>query len=373
MTSQWDEGFPCTLPKRRLLTQLIEENAPKYERAPKWAGFVSEEHGCFIRSKHDIITTVVNDLMPSEEEGRFMIREGASWVVRVGFGSKTKEVCFLIQERFNKLILRTWNGNLPPLRSTPDQDDDDVQLNGDSNIIEELHPSQGGSALAPMDDASNAITGGKEEDSITSAGLSLNSILARDNVSATSQTTSTSASEILRNMANELPDNTRARKLSFSNESSIGTFSTSKEPTDDMVDPSLIIRQSNEFDAGIVPDPGTKRGRSGNTVNSTKRATHKRRFSEPTGTTTGVAHLLVNDVHSHNETSSANSSFLMTICTWLSDSHSSLKEPHPFQGPSWLRPLVVSLLNPSWTGKLQLLFLICCINSCTYHTILLKH
>lgn len=43
-----------------------------------------------------------------------MIKKNGMWVVRIGFGNNTSEVCVLIQERFNKLI-RTRKGNLPLL------------------------------------------------------------------------------------------------------------------------------------------------------------------------------------------------------------------------------------------------------------------
>lgn len=120
------QGCPQDHPKKQQLNQLIEENAPEYARAPQSTGFYSIQDGRFIRSRTDIITSVINELMPHHEGGRYMgkNKNTGAWVVRVGFDCYTKQVRNVVQERFNKLI-KAWNRKLPPLppllRSQPPQ------------------------------------------------------------------------------------------------------------------------------------------------------------------------------------------------------------------------------------------------------------
>lgn len=99
---------PHNHPKRQQLYHLIEQNAPEYVIAPQKTGFHSKDHnGLFIRSRSEIITTVIDEVMPTEEGGRFMAKgDDDEWVARVGFNSNTKEVRKVVHERFNMLIRR---------------------------------------------------------------------------------------------------------------------------------------------------------------------------------------------------------------------------------------------------------------------------
>lgn len=151
-------GFPRQHPKRLRLTRLIGENAPEYARAPQSSGFRSAEHGRFIRSRTDIITAVISELMPSEEEGRYMIREDGVWGVRVGIDSGATEVRFMIQERFNKLI-RTWNGELHPLPPLqPDQDDDEVDPSAQKPPEEREDPEEQLGEVVVDDEVDHVVT-----------------------------------------------------------------------------------------------------------------------------------------------------------------------------------------------------------------------
>ena len=74
-TSLRDSDFPMgryapqNHPKR-------QQNAPEYySRAPKFEAYFSPTHGCFIRSKCAIVTTVIEQLLPSGGGGRFMIKK----------------------------------------------------------------------------------------------------------------------------------------------------------------------------------------------------------------------------------------------------------------------------------------------------------
>lgn len=77
-------GPPKSHPKRLQLTRLINQHAPEYARAPKLEGYHDAELGCFIRSKQVIITSVIEELMPITDNGRFRIKKKGA-----GFGSRS--------------------------------------------------------------------------------------------------------------------------------------------------------------------------------------------------------------------------------------------------------------------------------------------
>lgn len=100
-------------PLRVRLSELIDQNAPEYARAPKSEGFQQhDDAGCFIRSKHEIISSIVSKLMPPG--GRFMVKKKKSgvWVINTRY--TTKKMRTLISERLSKVI-RDYKGNLPPI------------------------------------------------------------------------------------------------------------------------------------------------------------------------------------------------------------------------------------------------------------------
>jgi hypothetical protein len=63
-------SIPRGHPKIKLLSALIQRDATDYKITPKSEGFHSDEHGQFICSRCDIITAIIDELMPAHEGGR---------------------------------------------------------------------------------------------------------------------------------------------------------------------------------------------------------------------------------------------------------------------------------------------------------------
>lgn len=111
-------SFPRNHPKRQQLTRLIEQSAPEYVRAAKSEGFHSvEDGGRYIRCKSEIITTVINELMPADQGGQYMIKKNGEWVRNEDYNNNEK-VRIMISERF-KVQIEKWRGNTPTLVLPP--------------------------------------------------------------------------------------------------------------------------------------------------------------------------------------------------------------------------------------------------------------
>lgn len=321
--------FPRKHPKRQQLTQLILHNAPEYERAPQTTGFQSKEHGRFIRSKSDIITSVVNELMPREEGGRYMIKDenSGAWVARVGFDCMTREVRYMIQERFNKLI-RTWNGNLPPLppRTQPQS-------------LEEAHaPLHSNGAQGEMHDeearkeanCNNEIPG--REDELQIAGLSNQGNDVQNNTidPPTAESVESIASDV--DFLSIFNDDTSMTSSQFVR----GITCINQEPRrsapdyDEAVE-SAQVRGAFSNVGNLKPptsatEASNKRIRSGATVYSTEPVIHRRGCSSYRSTSAAPDLIGLMDGADSAHDGGSSDSFLTMICTRLSWSVS-LKEP----------------------------------------------
>lgn len=256
-------GYPRGHPKRRLLSQLIEENASEYARAPQKTGFQSP-CGRFIRSRFDIITGVIRDMMV----GRFMVKQknNAVWTARAGFDSNTSEVRIMVQERFNALI-RSWRGDLPPLQpSEPQSAQNEVGSEGGDELMPGPAPCGVGEALLvdveanviqphlenvrEVDSQSDSVQTCKDNmaDESQSAGSSkLSSMLQSIDLSPTSTSPDAILNEIHGGDALQDDDSGPIDGMTATSNASIGTFSTSIN-SKDVARGSELVKSSTSTD-----------------------------------------------------------------------------------------------------------------------------
>lgn len=107
-------------PKRIQFRLLIKRDAPEYNVSPQDEGFHSKEHGRFIRSRARIIRSVVNELMPAENGGRYMSKNrNGMWEIRPEYHIDSQKMRNVISGAFNAEI-RSWGGMVPPLLPVED-------------------------------------------------------------------------------------------------------------------------------------------------------------------------------------------------------------------------------------------------------------
>lgn len=144
-------GCPHDHPMKQQLTRLCEEHAPEYARAPQSSGFYSQECGCFIRSRSDIITTVIHELMPQNGGGRFMIKDKKhGWVIGEDVDYRTPQVRIMVQARFLRQM-KDWKKKslpFPPILVTQSSQEEHTQSDGGADTTNDSETTR--AAVKPL-------------------------------------------------------------------------------------------------------------------------------------------------------------------------------------------------------------------------------